>query len=111
MDIGSRTVTASQRMRYHFSRLQTAPQLSAVLDCLFELAPCRTNPSIAELALVDDRLIFARLDGESSFRYFVGRREELVVNLVGFVKHLKLGNVEREYVLSRIDSIPRRRAA
>ncbi|GAC1300658.1 MAG: hypothetical protein NVSMB19_07540 [Vulcanimicrobiaceae bacterium] len=111
MDIGSPTVAASQRMRYHLSRLQTAPQLAAVLDCLFDLSPSRTEPRFAELAVVDDRLIFARMDGEKSFRHYVGRRDELVINLVGFVTHLGFGTTEREYVLSRIDGIPRRRAA
>jgi hypothetical protein len=32
----------------------------------------------------------------------------LIINLVGFVKHLGLGASEREFVLSRVESIPRR---
>jgi hypothetical protein len=92
-------------MRYELSRLQTSPQLAAVLDCLFELEPRRTEPAIAELTLVDDRLVMARAEGEPNFRHYVGSREELAINLVGFVKHLGLGLTEREYVLSRVQSI------
>jgi hypothetical protein len=99
---------AAGRVRYHLSRLQTAPQFAAVLDCLFDLSPRRTDPIFEELAIVDDRLVFARATGERTFRHFVGRRDQLVINLVGFVKHLGLGNQEREYVISRIDGIPRR---
>jgi hypothetical protein len=99
---------AIERMRYHLSRLQTAPQFAAVLDCLFELQPRRTEPVFDELVLVDDRLLFARAAGETTFRHFVGRHDQLVVNLVGFVKHLRLGAHEREFVLSRVEGIPRR---
>jgi hypothetical protein len=83
------------RVRYHLSRLHTAPQFAAVLDCLFDLSPRRTDPIFEELVVVDDRLVFA------------GRRDQLVINLVGFVKHLGLGPREREFVLSRVDGIPR----
>jgi len=111
MDIASPRVAASQRMRYHLARLQTAPQLTAVIDCLFEIAPCRTQPAFADLVVIDGSLLFARKNGEPGFIYFVGRLDELVINLVGYVKHLGFGTIEREYVLSRIESIPRRRAA
>jgi hypothetical protein len=100
---------ATRRMRHHFSRLQTSPQLAAVIDCLFDL-PRRTQPAYAELALLDDRLIFARAENEKTFRHFVGRRDQLTTNLLGFVTHLKLGTGEREYVLSRLESIPSRDA-
>ena len=106
MDTGHATVVASQRMRHHFSRLQTAPQLAAVLDCLFDLEPRRTSPAFEELALVDGRLIFARTSGDTTFRHYVGRREELACNLIGFVEHLGFGTSEREYVLDRLDAIP-----
>jgi hypothetical protein len=98
------------RVRYELSRLQTGPQFAAVLDCLFDLVPRRTDPIFEELVLVDDRLVFARATGERSFRHFVGRRDQLVINLLGFVKHLGLGTLEREFVLNRIDAIPRRAA-
>ncbi len=97
-----------ERLRYALSRLHTAPQHTAVLDCLFNLYPRRTDPIFEELVVVDDRLIFARAAGETTFRHFVGRREALVLNVLGFVKHLGLGEREREYALSRIDGIPRR---
>ena len=100
---------ATQRMRGHLSRLQTSPQFAAVIDCLFDL-PRRTEPAFAELAILDDRLIFARAENEKTFRHFVGRRDNLTTNLLGFVTHLKLGTSEREYVLSRVESIPRREA-
>ena len=104
----SQTQLVPGRMRYHLSRLHTAPQFAAVLDCLFDLTPRRTDPIFEELVIVDDRLVFARASGEHTFRHFVGRRDQLVINLVGFVKHLGLGTNEREYVLSRVDGIPRR---
>ncbi len=103
-----RAQAAVERLRYHFSRLQTAPQFAAVLDFLFDLHPLRTEPAFAELVVVDNRLVFARAKGERSFRHFVGRRDQLVVNLVGFVRHLGLGTYEHEFVLNRIDSLPRR---
>jgi hypothetical protein len=106
----SKAEQATQRMRYHFSRLQTSPQFAAVLDFLFDLQP-RTEPVISELALLDGRLVVARTHGDMSFRHYVGSRNELAINLVGFVDHLGLGRDEREYVLSRIDAIPRREAA
>jgi hypothetical protein len=102
------TQAAIERIRYHLSRLQTAPQFAAVLDCLFELKPNRTEPTFEELVLVDDRLLFARASGETTFRHFVGRRDQLILNLVGFVKHLGFGTQEREFVLSRVEGIARR---
>ncbi len=94
-------------MRSQLSRLQTSPQFAAVIDCLFDL-PRRTEPAFEELALVDGRLLFARAENEKSYRHFVGRLDQLETNLLGFVGHLKLGTAEREYVLSRMESIPRR---
>ncbi len=96
---------ATGRMRYHLSRLQTRPQLAAVLDCLFELAPKRTEPALAELALVDERLVFARAQGDAEFLHFVGRTDELLADLLGLVRHLKLGADERAYVLRRVATI------
>jgi len=107
---GSKAELATQRMRYQLSRLQTSPQFAAVVDFLFDLEP-RTEPKIAELAVVDDRLIVARAVGDVAFRHYLGSRRQLEVNLVGFVDHLRLGEPEREYVLSRIDAIPARPAA
>jgi hypothetical protein len=108
MTSDSHTELAIQRIRWHVSRLQTAPQFAAVLDCLFALHPTRTSPSFAELTVVDDRLVFARAEGEHTFRHFVGRYDQLVVNLVGLVRHLRMGMNEHEYVLARVASIPRR---
>ncbi len=98
---------ATRRVRTQLARLQTSPQFAAVIDCLFDL-PRRTEPAFEELALVDDRLLFARAANEKTFRHFVGRRDQLETNLLGFVGHLKLGIAEREYVLSRVESISRR---
>ena len=107
---GSPAEKSIERLRYALSRLHTAPQHTAVLDCLFNLCPRRTDPVFEDLVVVDDRLVFARSAGESTFRHFVGRREALVLNVLGFVQHLGLGEREREYALSRIDGIPRRRS-
>ena len=98
---------APKRLRYAFSRLATRPQLTAVIDCLFGL-PARTQPAIVELACVDERLVFARIAGERGFRHYVGPHRDLTCQLLGFVDHLGLGVREREYVLSRLDGIPRR---
>ncbi|GAC1310438.1 MAG: hypothetical protein NVS2B3_10170 [Vulcanimicrobiaceae bacterium] len=108
MDTRPRALAASQRLRHHFSRMQTAPQLTAVIDCLFEIVPSRTAPTFVELAVVDGTLVFARARGETTFRHYVGPRDELAVNLLGFVAHLGLGPTERAYVLDRIAQIPRR---
>ena len=101
---------ASRRIRGHFKRLASAPQFAAVIDCFFDLQPRRTRPAFAELCLIDGRLVFARAQGEETFRHFVGRRDQLAINLVGLVTHLRLGADEHEYVLSKIDAIPLRTA-
>jgi len=108
MQSGTKTELLIQRLRWHVSRLQTAPQFVAVLDCLFEIRPSRTSPAFEELTIVDDRLIFARARGERTFRYFVGRRDQLLINILGLIKHLGLGVVEREYAISRVEGIKRR---
>ena len=107
MAIGSEAELATSRMRFHISRLQTRPQLAAVLDCLFNLDPKRTEPVIEELALVDEKLVFARAQGEEGFVHYVGRTDELLSDLLGLVRHLKFGPAEREYVLNRVASIDR----
>jgi hypothetical protein len=107
MAIGSEAELATSRMRYHISRLQTRPQLAAVLDCLFDIDPKRTEPIIEELALVDEKLVFARAQGEEAFSHFVGRTDELLSDLLGLVRHLKFGAAEHDYVLTRVASIDR----
>ena len=97
---------ATQRVRFHASRLQTSPQFAAVLDVLFDL-PNRTQPAFAELVLTDGSLIFARTADDEDFRHYCGRREDLVINLAGMCSHLRLGPAERDYVLGQIDTIPR----
>ncbi len=106
----SKAELAIQRTRYQLSRLQTSPQFAAVLDCLFDLEPRRTEPAIAELAVVDERLVVARAYGETSFRHYVGTSDQLAMNLLGFVKHMRLGLTEREYLLGRVEAIPHRPA-
>lgn len=107
MAIGSEAELATRRMRYQIARLQTRPQLAAVLDCLFEIEPKRTEPVLAELALVDEQLVFARAKGDETFTHFVGRTDDLMIDLLGLVRHLKFGPAEREYVLRRIATIAR----
>ncbi len=107
MAIGSEAELATSRMRFHISRLQTRPQLAAVLDCLFDLDPKRTEPVIEELVLVDEKLVFARAQGEETFGHFVGRTDELLSDLLALVRHLKFGPAERDYVLTRVASIDR----
>ncbi len=104
----SAEVLATSRMRYHISRLQTRPQLAAVLDCLFDIVPKRTEPALAELALVDEKLVFARAAGDADFLHFVGRTDDLLVDLLGLVSHLKLGAEERSYVTRRVAAIAAR---
>ena len=99
-------VMASRRMRGLFRRLAAAPQFAAVVDCLFDITPRRTEPAFAELCIVDERLVFARAQDEQLFRHFVGRRDQLAVDLLGFVTHLRLGADDRAYVQGRIDAIP-----
>ncbi len=97
---------AGRRMRAHFRRLATTPQFAAVVECVFDLRPRRTKRAFAELCLLDGRLLFARAEGDTTFRHFVGRRDQLEINLLGFVSHLGLGEDERAYVLGRIEAIP-----
>lgn len=99
---------AGQRMRRHFARLATGAQFAAVVDCVFDISPRRTAPAFAELCTVGDDLMFARTHGETAFRHFVGRREQISVDLLGLVTHLRLGDDERAYVQDRIDAIPAR---
>jgi hypothetical protein len=97
-------------MRGHFGRLVAPPQFAAVVDCIFDIRPRRTSPAFVELCVVDGRLVFARAEGDDTFRHFVGLRDQLAHNLVGFVRHLRLGEPDRAFVLSRIDAIPTRSA-
>jgi hypothetical protein len=55
---------------------------------------------------VNSQLVFARAEGETAFRYFVGRLDQLSIDLLGFVTHLGLGPDERAYVQARIAAIP-----
>jgi hypothetical protein len=87
---------ATSRVRYQVSRLQTRPQLAAVLDCLFELDPKRTSPILVELALVDERLLFARAEGDATFKHFVGRTDELTSELLGFARRSRARVHQRE---------------
>jgi hypothetical protein len=102
--IGARA-RATQLVRFHASRLQTSPQFAAVLDVLFDL-PKRTQPAFAELVLTGGSLLFARTEDDEDFRHYCGRREDLVLNLAGMCRHLRLGADERDYVFAQVDSIP-----
>ncbi|MBD5635069.1 MAG: hypothetical protein IAI49_11380 [Candidatus Eremiobacteraeota bacterium] len=102
---GSAYEAVSRRIRGHFQRLHASSQLTAVIDCVFDL-PRRTELAFQELCIVDQELVFAREEGHDAFLYYVGRRKDLATNLLGFVEHLGLGEREREYVASRIDAIP-----
>ena len=97
---------AERRVRGHFTKLVTANQFAAVIDAVFDLWPRRTSPAFAELCIVNSQLVFARAEGETAFRYFVGRLDQLSIDLLGFVTHLGLGDDERAYVQARIAAIP-----
>jgi hypothetical protein len=102
---GAGAEAVARRVRYNVARLQTGPQFAAVLDAIFDVQPRRTDPGFVELVLVDDRLLFARGEGECSFKHFVGPLDELIINLAGFCRHMKYGPEERAYVLGRVDAI------
>ncbi|MBC5801080.1 MAG: hypothetical protein GIX03_11470 [Candidatus Eremiobacteraeota bacterium] len=104
----SSAVPARERLRFEFSRLQTGRQFAAVVDYLFDIRPRRVQPVVAELVIVDDSLLFARVEGDERGGYFVGRREQLERELAGFASHLGLATDLRHYVLGRIDALARR---
>ncbi len=97
--------TATANVRYHASRVQTTPHLTAVFDLLFDVVPRRTQTAFSGLALVAGRLVFARVAGETTYRVFIGTRDALAVDILGFARHMRLDGDAYAYVLERLASI------
>ncbi len=96
---------ATANVRYHASRVQTTPHLTAVLDLLFDVAPRRTQVTFSGLALVAGRLVFARVSGEATYRVFIGTRDALAIDILGFARHMRFGDEANAYVRDRLASI------
>jgi hypothetical protein len=85
--------------------VETGPILTAVLGCL--LQEDWTTPRIEELRLTPDGCLLGRLEGEPSFKAFVGAEADLIRNIHGVAKVAELDGDEIGYLLGEIARLKR----
>ena len=85
--------------------VETSAMFNAILGCL--LGEDWTTPRIEELRLTPDRCLLARLEGEVTFKSFLGAEADLIRNVHGIAKVAELNGDEVGYLLGLIASLKR----
>ena len=83
--------------------VKTSGMFSAVLGCLF--GEDWSTPRIEELRITPDRCLLARVNGEASFKAFLGAEADLIRNVHGIAKVARLDGDEVGYLLGKIAEI------
>lgn len=83
--------------------VETSGMFTAILDCL--LGEDGSEPRIAELRLTPDRCLLARVEGEASFRAFLGAEADLIHNVHGIAEVAGLDGDKVGLLLGKIAEI------
>jgi hypothetical protein len=83
--------------------VEISGMFSAILGCL--LGKDWSTPHIEELRITPDRCLLARVEGEASFKAFLGAEADLVRNIHGVAAVAELDGDEVGYLVGRIAEI------
>ena len=83
--------------------VETSGMFSAILGCL--LGQDWSTPRIEELRITPDRCLLARVEGEVSFKAFMGAEADLIRNFHGIAEVAGLDGDEVGFLLGKIAEI------
>lgn len=85
--------------------VETGDMFTAILGCL--LGEDWSTPKIEALQISHDRCLLARIEGEVSFKAFLGAEADLIRNVHGITEVAGLDGDEVGYLLGKIAEIKR----
>ncbi|HYM89667.1 MAG TPA: hypothetical protein VES92_11200 [Nitrospiraceae bacterium] len=83
--------------------VQVSDHFQAILGCL--LGEDWTTPRIEELRITPDRCLLARVEGEASFKAFLGAEADLIRNIQGVAAVAELDGDEVGYLVGKVAEI------
>jgi len=83
--------------------VETGGMFTAILGCL--LGEDWSTPKIEELRITPDRCLLARVEGEVSFKAFLGAEADLIRNIHGVAAVAELDGDEVGYLLGKVAEI------
>src|SRR5947209_20026333 len=83
--------------------VETSGMFTAILGCL--LGEDWSTPKIEELRITPDRCLLARVEGEATFKAFLGAEADLIRNVHGIAEVAGLDGDEVGYLLGKIAEI------
>src|SRR5829696_4462798 len=83
--------------------VETGDMFTAILGGL--LGEDWSTPKIAEMRITPDRCLLARVEGEDTFKTFLGAEADLIRNVHGIAEVAGLDGDEVGYLLARIAEI------
>lgn len=83
--------------------VETSGMFSAILGCL--LGEYWSTPKIEELQITPDRCLLARVEGDMSFKTFLGAEADLIRNIHGVAAVAELDGDEVGYLVGRVAEI------
>jgi len=83
--------------------VETGRMFTAILGCL--LGEDWSTPKIEELRISPDRCLLARVEGEVSFKAFLGAEADLIRNIHGIAAVAELDGDEVGYLLGKVAEI------
>lgn len=84
-------------------QVETGGMFTAILGCL--LGEDWGTPKIEEMRITPDRCLLARVEGEATFKAFLGAEADLIRNVHGIAEVAGLDGDEVGYLLGRIAEI------
>lgn len=83
--------------------VETGGMFTAILGCL--LGEDWSTPRIEELRITPDRCLLARIEGEATFKAFLGAEADLIRNVHGIAEIAGLDGDEVGFLLGKIAEI------
>lgn len=85
------------------AEVEISGMFSAILGCL--LNEDWAKPRIEEMRITPDRCLLARVDGDSSFKAFLGSENDLIQNIHGVAAVAELDGDEVGYLVGKVAEI------
>jgi len=87
--------------------VKVSPKFMAILDCLLDVEPRRTDPGLVSLVITSDGGLLGQPSGHVGYNDFIGNESDLFYNLQGVAEVAELTDDEWDWLVERAEALHR----
>ncbi len=87
--------------------VKVSPMFMAILDCLLDVEPRRTDPGLVSLVITSDGGLLGQQADHVGYNDFLGSKSDLYYNIDGISEVAELTNEEYDWLQERVEALCR----